>query len=123
MLLPSPNLVLSMRITHLTHRLLEAVREPPVAQHSQHRGGWVLQILKSIHEDEIQHNIKETHADHLSESRTARKGNGFKKRKWTSLFCFEATKHDELKFATNAGGPNCVRSVHSPQRGAGQETY
>lgn len=68
--------MLSARTACLTHRLLEAVGEPSVAQHSQHGGGRVLQILKSIHEDEVQHDIKETHAHHLSEREQSVKETG-----------------------------------------------
>lgn len=70
-------LTLTPSTARLTHRLLEAVGQPAVAQHSQHGGGRVLQVLKSIHEDEVQHNIKETHAHHLSGSGTVRKGYRF----------------------------------------------
>lgn len=49
----------------VAHRFLEAVGQPAVPQDSEHRRWGVLQVLESIHEDEVQHNVKEAHACHL----------------------------------------------------------
>lgn len=97
----------------LTHRLLEAVGQPTVAQHSQHRGRWILQILKSIHEDKIQHNIKETHAHHLSESRAVCKGNRFTEKKRWTLKQQNSVCHQHRKLCS-------FSSLAKPQTGAGQ---
>lgn len=51
-----------------SYRLFEAVREPAVSQHSNHRGRRALQVLKGVHQDEVQHDVEKVHTHHLQTS-------------------------------------------------------
>lgn len=49
----------------LTNRFFKAVRQPAVPQHSDYGRGRTFQVLERIHQDEVQHDVKEVHRDHL----------------------------------------------------------
>lgn len=47
------------------HRLLEGAVEPAVVDHVLDGDWWILQVLKRVHQDEVQHYIIEVQVLHL----------------------------------------------------------
>ncbi len=58
------------------YRLFETVREPSVPQNRDHWSRRTFQIFKRIHEDKVQHNVKEAHTDHLEQSQRSNREPG-----------------------------------------------
>lgn len=48
-----------------THRLLKRAVEPAVVDHILDGDGWILQILKRVHQDEVQHDVIEVQVPDL----------------------------------------------------------